>query len=187
MDLSLGQGRKTHQRDHGRVQQLPHRLFHFPSPLRRYSAHGWPIPKWLKNQSFFLGRSNINRAYILVFGAMPDAGPTVCRPIACFARSRPAPVSLRIATAARQPAAKYTVSEIRWRIPNTPLPHGHGSDRSRARKQAVFRYVGKLLKRCTEPATNAVERTLAGVLQLRLPCLASSSSKAPMARPKLCR
>jgi len=28
-----------------------------------------------------------------------------------------------------------------------PLPHGHGSDRSRARKQAVSRYVSELLKR----------------------------------------
>jgi len=40
---------------------------------------------------------------------------------------------------------KYTVSQIRSRISRRPLPHGRGSERSRARQQAVPRYDGELL------------------------------------------
>jgi hypothetical protein len=40
---------------------------------------------------------------------------------------------------------KYAVSEIWSGIPNTPLPDGHGSD-----QQAVFRYLGEILKPCTK-------------------------------------
>jgi hypothetical protein len=41
---------------------------------------------------------------------------------------------------------KYTVSSIPSRIPRRPLPHGRGSDPSRARKQAVWPYVSELPK-----------------------------------------
>jgi hypothetical protein len=37
--------------------------------------------------------------------------------------------------------AKYAVSQVRSRMLEQPLPHGRGSDQSRDRQGAVFRYV----------------------------------------------
>src|ERR1035441_3240219 len=42
---------------------------------------------------------------------------------------------------ARHARTKYTVSQVRSRILEQPLPHGRGSDQSRDRQGAVFRYV----------------------------------------------
>src|SRR5260370_33880669 len=45
---------------------------------------------------------------------------------------------------------KCAVSEVPLCIPPRPLPHGHGSEPSRARERAVSRYVSRLLKRSTK-------------------------------------
>src|SRR5260370_14330473 len=45
---------------------------------------------------------------------------------------------------------KCAVSEVPLCIPPRPLPHGHGSEPSRARERAVSRYESRLLKRSTK-------------------------------------
>src|SRR5580704_14564771 len=93
------------------------------------------LRQWMKSSRSmeFITSSNPaeggRHSWIIVAGESGGNGPEAV-PIKCKGKTPALCYETRL--------TKYVVSEIRSRNPRIPLPHGRGSDQSRACQQAVF-------------------------------------------------